>query len=145
MWKRCSPGTVCNNYYISLPFAERYVKILLQSVPRMATLCNKKIFVTYRASSVHTYCVTSRKWSNCCLQIGKTRKTVAQAQPPMDNNLTVSPESHIMSVLLHILLYRFTSILQLKLILQLCNNKTSKALIFSDPNFVALIDITITS
>jgi hypothetical protein len=38
MGKRCSPGTVCNNCYISLPYAERYVTILLQSVPRMATL-----------------------------------------------------------------------------------------------------------
>jgi hypothetical protein len=40
--ERCSPGTVCNKCYISLPFSERYVTILLQSVSRMATLCNKK-------------------------------------------------------------------------------------------------------
>jgi hypothetical protein len=42
MWKSYSHGTVCNNCYISLPFAERYVTILLQSASRIVMLCNKK-------------------------------------------------------------------------------------------------------
>jgi hypothetical protein len=57
MEKRCSPGTVCNNWYIPLPSTERYVtncykayrewrryvtkkKSLLHSVTIRGTVCN---------------------------------------------------------------------------------------------------------
>jgi hypothetical protein len=57
--KRRSPGTVCNNCYISLPFPERYVTMLLHNVPQMATLCNKDFFFGYISSPFAVRFVTT--------------------------------------------------------------------------------------
>jgi hypothetical protein len=55
----CSPLPVCNNCYTLLPFAEQYVTILLQSVPRMATLSNKK------KSLLHSVAIRGRYVTIC--------------------------------------------------------------------------------
>jgi hypothetical protein len=65
MVKRCSPGTVCNNCYIPLPFVERYVTICYKAYHEWRRYVTKKILCYIASPFAERYVTISYIPSRC--------------------------------------------------------------------------------